>query len=99
MPQCQRISCFAYGLLLSVYPSEFRRRFGVEMRQVFADQLNGEGSLRGILGVLSVWRSAGWEILSVAVPLQLCNSTVIAGALSFVLSSALCLAFFRAVSR
>jgi hypothetical protein len=43
--------------------------------------------------------TAAWEVVSVAAPLQLRNSVVIAAALSLVSSSALFLAFFRAVSR
>jgi hypothetical protein len=98
MHSAPRVSCFVYGLLLRLYPGEFRRRFGAEMWQVFAEQMRGERQRRGFRGTLFVWQTAAWEIMSVAVPLQLRNSIMIAAALSFVLSSVLCLAFFRAVS-
>jgi hypothetical protein len=98
MRPAPRVSCFVYGLLLRLYPGEFRRRFGAEMRQVFAEQMHGEQHRRGFRGTLFVWQTAAWEIISAAVPLQLRSSIMIAVALSFVLSSILCLAFFRAVS-
>ena len=98
MRSAPRVSCFVYGLLLRLYPGEFRRRFGAEMWQVFAEQMHGERQRRGFRGTLFVWQTAAREIISAAVPLQLRSSIVIAAALSFVLSSILCLAFFRAVS-
>jgi hypothetical protein len=78
---------------------EFRQRFGVEMTQVFADQMWGEWQRHGFVGMVRVGFTAAWEVVSVAAPLQLRNSVVIAAALSLVSSSALFLAFFRAVSR
>jgi hypothetical protein len=98
MPSTFRISCFIYSLLLASYPHELRHRFGEEMMQVFADQMWGEWKRHGVLGVVRVWLTAGWEVMSVAAPLQLRNPVVIATALSLVSSSVLFLAFFRAVS-
>jgi hypothetical protein len=89
---------FAYSLLLSIYPSELRRRFGVEMAEVFADQISEQWQLRGIPGVLRVWLTAGSEVFSVAVPLQMCNPAAIATALAFLISSVLFYSFFRALS-
>jgi hypothetical protein len=48
--------------------------------------------------VTSLWRSALWELLTVAVPLRLASNAVMAGAISFLASSVLFLVFFRAVS-
>jgi hypothetical protein len=99
MPKALRISCAAYGLLLALYPKELRQRFGEDMMQVFADQMCGEWQRRGVIGVVRVWFTSGWEVISVAAPLQLRNPVVIAAAFSLVSSSVLFLAFFRAVSR
>jgi hypothetical protein len=90
-------SCRVYGRLLIFYPGEFRRRFGAEMTQLFEELLR-DAAQRGPIAIISLWRSALWELLSVAAPLRLQNAAVIAGALSFVASSLLFLAFFRAVS-
>jgi hypothetical protein len=99
MMSVHEISCRAYGALLALYPKEFRERFGSEMRLVFADQLRGELRVHGFRGVLRVWRTAFAEILTAAAPLQLRSSAVIAAALSILISSFICLEFFKAVSR
>jgi hypothetical protein len=98
MTKTIRLSRFVYGYLLIFYPRELRCRFGTEMMDVFEDLMCEAVLQRGPAGMVSLWGSALWELLSVAAPLRLCNTTVIAGALSFVASSALFLAFFRAVS-
>jgi hypothetical protein len=94
-----RASCFAYRVLLISYPGEFRERFGREMAEMFADQLSEEWEQRGLAGSMRVALTAFREIVAVALPLQLRNSVVIAGIVSFVSSSVLFLALFRAVSR
>ncbi len=99
MPNSLKVCCSLYRLLLGFYPREFSQRFGAEMTQVFADQMQEEWRRHRVVGVVRVGLIAGWEVMSVAAPLQLHNSVVIAVALSFVSSSALFLALFRAVSR
>jgi hypothetical protein len=99
MPTAIRATCFAYRVLLILYPGEFRQRFGREMAEIFADQLCEEWRQRGWAGSLRVGLTAVREIATVALPLQLKNSVVIAGVASFVSSSVLFLALFRAVSR
>jgi len=98
MPNALKMCCSLYRLLLGFDPREFSQRFGAEMTQVFADQMQEEWRRHRVVGVVRVGLIPGWEILSVAAPLQLHNSLVIAVALSFVSSSALFLALFRAVS-
>jgi hypothetical protein len=98
MTKIIRLSRFVYGHLLIFYPRELRCSFGTEMMDVFEDLMYEAVLQSGPAGMVSLWGSALWELLSVAAPLQLCNTTVIAGALSFVASSALFLVFFRAVS-
>jgi hypothetical protein len=93
-----RIGCRAYGLLLALYPRELRQRYGAEIALVFREQMGSEFERRGLGGVAGVWLTAGWEIVRVALPLQLTNPALIAAALSFVSASMLTLAFFRAVS-
>ena len=70
------------------------------MLTTFSEQMCSEWKRSGLVGIVPVWRSALWELLSVAVPLQLQprSSIVIAMALSFLWSSALFMALFRAVS-
>jgi len=99
MPNAIQLNRFAFSVLLAFYPCELRQRYGAEMMLVLSDQTQEEWKRSGILGVTRVWLTAGWEVICVAAPLQLRNPSVIAAALSFVCSSILVLAFFRAVSR
>lgn len=96
MPRVAPLSCLIYRRLLIFYPQEFRSRFGEEMVESFEELGRDVILRRGRLGMLSVWRTASWELLSVAVPLRLKSSPVVPALLSFVISSALAWAFFRA---
>jgi hypothetical protein len=98
MPAALRASCFAYRMLLVLYPAELRQRFGEEMIEVFRDQFRDQWMRRPI-GCMRVAFVACREIFSVALPSQLQSSVVIAATLSFMSSSALFLGLFRAVSR
>jgi hypothetical protein len=98
MPQTLRRICRLYGVLLLAYPRDFRLRFGSEMAATFSNQIRDEWNQSGFAGVCRVGRGAVWELFSIAVPLWTRRSIVVAAALSFVGSSILCLAFFRAVS-
>jgi len=93
-----QMSCALYDLLLLTYPRDFRVRFGAEMVTTFSDQVCGEWKRHGLLGVIRVWYSAALEVLSVAIPLQLRSSVVVAMAVSFLWSSALFMALFRATA-
>ncbi len=92
-----RWSGWTYRCLLIAYPRELRRRFGADMIEVFEDQLYEAALQGGRSGIVSLWRTALWELASVAVPLRLESSMVIAGALSFLVSSAIAWVFFRSV--
>jgi chemotaxis methyl-accepting protein methylase len=98
MPTALQMSRLAYSLLLALYPEELRFRFGAEMTEVFADEISAQWRQRGIPGVLRVWLTAGSEVFSIAVPLQMSNPATIATALAFLISSFLFYSFFRAVS-
>lgn len=87
-----------YGVVLRAYPREFRARFGAEMSDAFAEEIRDERSRHGRQGALRVWRSALWEVVSVAGPLQLRGSMAPALAISLLASSVFALAFFAAVT-
>jgi hypothetical protein len=53
---------------------------------------------RGPMATISLWQSALWELLTVALPLRLASNAVMAGAISFLASLALFLVLFRAVT-
>lgn len=92
-----RWSGWIYGCLLIAYPRELRRRFGADMIEVFEEQLCEAATQCGRSGIVSLWRTALWELASVAVPSSLESTTVIAGAVSFLVSSAIAWVFFRSV--
>ena len=98
MTSAVRVSSGLYKMVLLTYPRDFRLRFGSEMATTFSDQICGEWEHSGLPGVARVWRSALGEVFSVAVPLQLQNSIVVAISLSFFCSSALFLTIFRAMT-
>lgn len=98
MAEIVQVSCQIYSRLLIFYPREFRRRFGGEMVQLFGDLLHQALIEHDLRGMVFLWCSAIWELVTVAVPLWLYDGSVVAAALSFVVSAALFLALFRAVS-
>ena len=93
-----RVSCDLYKMLLFAYPGDFRLRFESEMVTTFSDLICGEWEHNGLPGVVRVWRSALGEVFSVAVPLQLQSSIVVATSLSLLWSFALFMAIFHAMS-
>jgi hypothetical protein len=93
-----RSSRVVYAGLLIFYPCDVRQKFGAEMADVFEALMRDAIVERGPAGTISLWRSALWELLTVAVPLRLASNTVIAGAISLLASALLFLVFFRAVS-
>jgi|SRR5579864_8204807 len=98
MTNAIRASCGLYKMLLFAYPNDFRQRFGSEMATTFSDQICAEWEHSGLPGVARVWRCALREVLSVAVPLQLQNSIVIATSLALLSSLALFMAVFHAMA-
>jgi hypothetical protein len=87
-----------YSVLLFVYPSDFRRHFGGEMKDAFAHQIASEWQRHGVTGALAVWRCAVCELISIAVPLQLQNRLVVATGLSLLGSFSLFALMARAVA-
>jgi hypothetical protein len=98
MAKMLELSSSVYGRLLALCPREFRRRFGAEMMGVFEDLLCDALRQGGLAGLASLSCSAYWDVITVAVLTRLRNTAVIAGGLSLVVSAALFLALFRAVS-
>lgn len=87
-----------YGVLLLVYPREFRVRFGNEMMDTFSEEIRSQRKIHGYPGVLRAWCFAFWEVASVAGPLQLQCSMAPALLVSILASTALILSFFAAVT-
>jgi len=50
-----------YGLLLRLYPRQFRVEFGDEMQSVFTDAVN-DAARRGLAAVLIVCAREVWEL-------------------------------------
>jgi len=92
------LSRVVYAGLLIFYPDDLRHKFGAEMADVFQAAMRDAIVERGPAGMISLWRCALWELLTVAVPLRLASNAAIAGAISFLASSVLVLVFFRAVT-
>jgi hypothetical protein len=93
-----RASGFLYARLIFLYPSDLRSRFGVEMTDVFEELMRAAAMRRGVQGIICLWGSILGELLTVAVPSRLTSSPLMAGALSFLASSALFLVFFSALN-
>src|SRR5215469_9599512 len=98
MTSAIRISCVVYRVLLFSYPRDFRLRFGNEMVTTFSDLILDEWEQNGTPGLMRAWSSALRELFSVALPLQLQSSIVIAMCFAFLWSFALFMALFRATS-
>lgn len=78
-----RLSRVIYAGLLIFYPGDLRHKFGNEMADVFQAVMRDAIVERGLAGMISLWRYALWELLTVAVPLRLASNAVMAGAISF----------------
>jgi hypothetical protein len=72
------MNAWLYQKLLLLYPQDLRRDFGAEMTLAFAEDIKNMGSLR-------VWWCAIRELLTVALPGQRSNRSVVVPALSFAL--------------
>jgi hypothetical protein len=74
------MNAWLYEKLLLLYPEDLRRDFGAEMTLAFADDIE-------IMGVPRVWWCALGELLTVALPGQRSNPSVVVPALSFAVSA------------
>lgn len=87
-----------YRYLLRLCPREFHHRFAEEMLGVFEDALREEVRERGRRRSIVLSCSAYCDLIHVAARLRLRDMPLAAAALSIMVSSALFLALFRAVS-
>lgn len=55
-----------YRLLLYVYPAPFRRRFGLEMAQVFRDDMRGTMQRDGLLSASGLWLITFLDLIKTA---------------------------------
>ena len=62
------VSHKAYESIVIFYSKDLRGDFGKEMTEVFDEQAWEAYSRRGSLGLLCVWFSAMWEVVTVALP-------------------------------
>ena len=65
------VSHKVYESILIFFPKDLRGDFGSEMIEVFDEQAWEAYSRRGSSGLLRVWFSATWEIVTVAFPSRL----------------------------
>ena len=56
-----RLACGLYRGLLHAYPPEFRLRYGIEMNQVFRDQLRDTLSKQGARGLVTFGARTAWD--------------------------------------
>ena len=82
MPSAPAAGLTLYGLLLRLYPAAFRREFGSDMVQDFADISHEAWANEGWRGLLSLWLLTSAD-LARSVPIQwLRSGTLIIGALA-----------------
>ena len=61
------LSCWVYKRMLPLYADNLRYRYGDEMEQLFREQLMDAGK-EGVSGIGRVWRSAVYDVVSLAGP-------------------------------
>ncbi len=98
MTRAARVSCGLYKMVLLTYPRDFRLRFESEMVTTFSELISGAWEQKGLAGAARVWRYALGEVFSVAVPLQLQRSIVVAASLALLSSFALFAAVFHVMT-
>lgn len=101
MSQLLSLSSRMYESLLFLYPEDLRREFGAEMALAFSDDLESAWGDARLAGVAQIWWYALRELLTVALPGQTSNPSVLVPALSFALvvsvqCAELCLALHQA---
>lgn len=74
------MNAWLYEKLMLLYPEDLRREFGAEMALAFADDIE-------LMGARRVWWCALSELLTVALPGQRSNPSVVVPALSFALAA------------
>ena len=98
MPTATDLSARIFRIAILCYPRDFRREYADEMTTVFSDQLREARHEEGTAGIFRLWACALRELFTVALPLQLRNSVVIASAASLVGTSLIYLALTWALT-
>jgi hypothetical protein len=62
------VSVWAYRILLVLYPSDFRRRHGIGMAQVFRDLARDAWRGQGFGGLAALWGRTAIDLILTAVP-------------------------------
>lgn len=75
-----------YQKLLLLYPEDLRRDFGNEMVLAFAEDLEQAWGDARVAGVIQIWSYAIRELVTVTLPSQRSNPSVIVPALAFILA-------------
>jgi hypothetical protein len=78
-------SAWIYEKLLRLYPEDLRRDYGSEMVLAFADDLEAAWGGARVAGVIRIWWHALRELLTVALPGQRSNPSVLVPAWAFAL--------------
>lgn len=66
MPERKDVSEWIYGILLRLYPAEFRSRYGGQMLQTFRDTCWVAYRQSGIFGVLLIWSATFGDLVKTA---------------------------------
>ncbi len=74
----------AYSWLIYLYPGDFRREFAGEMQRAFEDDLRDAWQYRRFTGLAETWLTVLYELLTVALLLQLRSNLVVATVVSLV---------------
>ena len=64
------LSCWIYKRMLPLYADSLRYRYGDEMEYLFREQLT-DACKEGISGISRIWRSAVYDVVSIAGPAYL----------------------------
>jgi len=89
-------SCRLYGLVLPLYPATLRHRFGLDMADVFEQQIRDEGERHGFTGVARVWLGIASDVVHSSLPGEINWQGVLVPVLSLVGSFVLFALFLTA---
>ena len=93
-----RLSAWTYRGILLLYPLDLRQNFGLEMSEIFCDDVADAWRCFGVAGVFRVWLCALSEVLRIAIPSQRTNPVFAVPATSFAFSIFMMTCEFSAVA-
>jgi hypothetical protein len=86
-----------YRMLLFVYPKQFRHNFGAEMHMVFGEQLRTAREHKDWLELLTIWRYALKDLLTVGLPMRSTDPLTVVAVLSVAVTSTVFIPLFWAL--